>query len=59
MPEDGTYADFQKAQGGETRGREKAVRGIKKEDAPLIEGHRIYLNFVRLHMAWDGKTPQI
>ncbi len=42
---------------GEIRDREKVVRGLKKMDSPLIEGYRIYHNFVRPHMALDGKTP--
>lgn len=42
---------------GEIRDREKVVRGIKKDDSPLIEGCRIYHNFIRPHQALDGKTP--
>jgi len=42
---------------GEIRDREKVVRGVKKSDSPLIEGYRIYHNYVRPHMALDGKTP--
>jgi transposase-like protein len=42
---------------GEIRDREKVVRGVKKEDSPLIEGLRIYHNFVRPHMGLNGKTP--
>jgi hypothetical protein len=42
---------------GEIRDREKVVRGVKKEDSPLITGLQIYHNYVRPHMALDGKTP--
>ena len=42
---------------GEIRDREKVVRGVKKSKSPLIEGYQIYHNFVRPHMALDGRTP--
>ncbi len=42
---------------GEIRDREKAMRGIKKDDSSIIEGYRIYHNFIRSHQALDGKTP--
>lgn len=42
---------------GEIRDREKVVRGIKKDDSPLIEGYRIYHNYIRPHQGLDGKTP--
>lgn len=42
---------------GEVRDREKVVRGIKKDDSPLIEGYRIYHNYIRPHQALDGRTP--
>ena len=42
---------------GEIRDREKVVRGVKKSDSPLIGGYQIYHNYVRGHMALDGKTP--
>ncbi|MGA3110326.1 MAG: DDE-type integrase/transposase/recombinase, partial [Candidatus Bathyarchaeia archaeon] len=42
---------------GEIRDREKVVRGVKKEDSPLIAGLQIYHNYVRPHMGLDGKTP--
>lgn len=41
---------------GEFRDREKVVRGLKKDDSPLIDGYQIYHNYVRPHMALDGKT---
>ncbi|MGH2612606.1 MAG: DDE-type integrase/transposase/recombinase [Rhabdochlamydiaceae bacterium] len=42
---------------GELRDREKVVRGVKKEDSPLILGSQIYHNYFRPHMGLDGKTP--
>ena len=42
---------------GEIRDREKVVRGVKKEESPLLTGLRIYHNYVRPHMALGGKTP--
>jgi len=42
---------------GEIRDREKVMRGLKKMDTPIIEGYRIYHNYIRGHEAFDGKTP--
>ena len=42
---------------GEIRDREKVVRGVKKPDSPLIAGYQIYHNYVRPHMALEGRTP--
>jgi len=42
---------------GEIRDREKVVRGVKKSDSPLIGGYQIYHNYVRPHMALEGRTP--
>lgn len=42
---------------GEIRDREKVMRGLKKMDTPIIEGYRIYHNYVRPHMSLDGQTP--
>jgi len=42
---------------GEIRDREKVVRGVKREDSPLITGLQIYHNYVRPHMGLDGRTP--
>jgi putative transposase len=42
---------------GEFRDREKVVRGLKKDDSPLITGYQIYHNYIRPHMSLDGKTP--
>jgi transposase-like protein len=42
---------------GEFRDREKVMRGVKKMDSPIFDGSQIYHNYVRPHMALDGKTP--
>jgi hypothetical protein len=42
---------------GETRDREKVVRGVKKDDSPLIKGLQIYHNYMRPCMSLNGKTP--
>jgi hypothetical protein len=42
---------------GELRDREKIVRGVKKSDSPLLSGLQIYHNYIRPHMALEGKTP--
>jgi hypothetical protein len=42
---------------GEIRDREKVMRGLKKDDTPIIEGYHIYHNYIRNHQALDGKTP--
>lgn len=42
---------------GELRDREKVVRGVKKEESPLLTGLQIYHNYIRPHMGLEGKTP--
>jgi transposase-like protein len=42
---------------GEIRDREKVTRNLKKEDSPILAGYQIFHNYVRPHMALDGKTP--
>ncbi|MGI0072849.1 MAG: DDE-type integrase/transposase/recombinase [Nitrosotalea sp.] len=42
---------------GEIRDREKVMRGLKKSDTPVLTGYRIYHNYLRPHIALDGKTP--
>ena len=42
---------------GEIRDREKAFRGLKKPDTPILSGMQIYHNYIRPHEALDGKTP--
>jgi transposase-like protein len=42
---------------GTIRNREKTLRGVKKEDSKIIEGHRLYYNFIKPHESLGGKTP--
>ena len=42
---------------GEIRDREKVFRGLKKMDTPIIDGMRVYHNFIKKHIALNGMTP--
>ena len=42
---------------GEFRDREKVIRGIKKTDSVMFDGYQLFHNYLRSHMALDGKTP--
>ena len=44
---------------GTVRERNKVMRGLedKKTAQTIIDGFKIYYNFIRPHMALDGKTP--
>lgn len=42
---------------GEIREREKTIRGLKRNDIPILKGNQIYHNYIRPHEALDGKTP--
>ena len=42
---------------GEFRDSEKVMRGVKKMDSVMFDGYQIYHNYLRPHMALDGKTP--
>jgi putative transposase len=42
---------------GEIRQREKTMRGLKREDTPILRGYQIYHNYIREHSGLDGKTP--
>jgi transposase-like protein len=42
---------------GELRDREKVMRSLKKKDTPILKGMQIFHNYVRPHMALQGKTP--
>ena len=33
------------------------MRGLKVKDTPIVDGHRIYYNFIKPHESLDGKTP--
>jgi hypothetical protein len=41
------------------RDREKVMRGLKKMDTPIIEGYRIYHNYIRGHAPYVEKHQQI
>ena len=42
---------------GEVRNREKVMRGLKKEDTPILTGYQIFHNYIREHEGLNGKTP--
>jgi transposase-like protein len=42
---------------GEIRQREKTMRGLKREDTPILTGYQIYHNYIREHEGLNGKTP--
>jgi transposase-like protein/DNA-directed RNA polymerase subunit RPC12/RpoP len=42
---------------GEVRDREKVMRGLKKDETPILKGYQIFHNYIRPHEALDGKTP--
>lgn len=42
---------------GEIRDREKVLRGLKKENSPILKGCQIYHNYLRPHEALNGQTP--
>lgn len=43
---------------GTVRERDKVMRGLKKNPTnDVIDGFRIYYNFIRPHMSLNGKTP--
>jgi hypothetical protein len=33
------------------------MRSLKRVDSPILSGMQIHHNFIRSHMALDGKTP--
>jgi len=42
---------------GEVRDREKVMRGLKKEDSPILKGYQVFHNYIREHEGLNGKTP--
>ena len=42
---------------GTIRSREKVMRGLKREDSPILDGYQIFHNYVRFHEGLNGKTP--
>ena len=33
------------------------MRALKTDETPIIEGHRLFYNFIKPHESLDGKTP--
>ena len=33
------------------------MRGLKVETTPIVEGHRLYYNFIKPHESLNGMTP--
>lgn len=44
-------------QNGEVRDREKVMRGLKRDDSPVLGGFQIFHNYFRPHEGLKGKTP--
>lgn len=42
---------------GEVRDREKTMRGLKREDTPVLKGYQLYHNYIRPHEGLNGRTP--
>jgi transposase-like protein len=42
---------------GEIRDREKTMRGLKKDETPILKGYQIFHNYIRSHEGLEGKTP--
>jgi hypothetical protein len=42
---------------GTKRDREKVMRGLKKDDTPILKGYQLFHNYIREHEGLDGKTP--
>ncbi|MGP8068459.1 MAG: IS6 family transposase [Candidatus Bathyarchaeia archaeon] len=42
---------------GEIRDRERVMRGLEKKDTPILTGYQLFHNYIRPHMALDGRTP--
>jgi len=42
---------------GEIRDREKVMRGLKRENSPILKGYQVFHNYIRQHEGLDGKTP--
>jgi len=42
---------------GSIRQRERVMRGVKIETTPIVEGRRLYYNFIKPHESLNGRTP--
>ncbi len=38
------------------RDREKITRGLERKDSPILNGYQLFHNYIRLHVALEGKT---
>jgi hypothetical protein len=36
---------------------ERVMRGLEKKDTPILTGYQLFHNYVRPHMALDGRMP--
>lgn len=41
---------------GESRDREKVMRGIKTKNTPILKGYLLYHNYIRPHESLRGKS---
>ena len=37
--------------------KERAIKGLKKENSPILSGYQIFHNYIREHEGLKGKTP--
>jgi hypothetical protein len=44
---------------GEIRDREKTMRGLKKNETPILLGYQIFHNYIRGHEASAGLLPKL
>jgi transposase-like protein len=42
---------------GEIRDREKTMRGLKKNETPILKGYQLFHNYIRGHEGLEGRTP--
>jgi transposase-like protein len=42
---------------GQVRDREKVMRGLKRQDTPILTGYQIFHNYIRHHEGLNHKTP--
>jgi transposase-like protein len=42
---------------GEIRDRERVMRTLEKSDSPILTGYQLFHNYIRPHMALNGRTP--
>jgi transposase-like protein len=42
---------------GEIRDRERVMRTLEKPDSPILAGYQLFHNYIRPHMALEGRTP--